>query len=122
MYEQTINVAHINVGGWTINNNELRLICLKNIDSDIICVNETHLQGEASVEIDGYTYYNFNRRSIHVIAPKGSGGVGMFVRNKLFSIFDISILDKTYDGILRIALISKNTDYSIAVFATYLPR
>lgn len=78
------------------------------------------MQGEASVELDGYTYYNFNRRSTHVNALKGSGEVGIFVRNKLFSTFDISILDKTYDGILGISLISKNTDYSLAVFATYL--
>ena len=56
----------------------------------------------------------------NINAPKESVGV-LFVRNKLFSIFDISILDKTYDGILRISLLSKNTDYSIAVCATYLP-
>ena len=59
--------------------------------------------------------------SIHVNAPKGSGGVGIFVRNALFETFDISVIDRSYDGILGLALSNKVTSYKIAVFAAYLP-
>ena len=82
---------------------------LKYIDSDIICINETHLQGGTTIDIDGFTFYGHNRHSTHIRAPKGSGGVGIFVRNDLFSHFNISILDKSYDGILGISIISKET-------------
>ena len=38
------------------------------------------------------------------------------MKNILFSHFD-----KSYDGILGISFISKETDYSTAIFSTYLP-
>ena len=41
------------------------------------------------------------------------------MKNILFSHFDISVLDKSYDGILGISFISKETDYSIAMFSIY---
>ena len=121
MHESSINVTHINVGGWTENNSTLRTEILKHMDSDVICINETHLQGNATIELQNYTYYGFNRQLTHIHAPKGSGGIGIFVKDKLLSTFNVSVFDKSYDGILGISLISKNTDYSLAIFATYLP-
>ena len=41
---------------------------IKCIESDIVCVNETHLKGDAIFEKEGYTFYGYNRR-----AQKGSG-------------------------------------------------
>ena len=94
---------------------------LKHVDSDIICINETHLKTTQVIELGGYQYYGHNRTSIHVNAPKGSGGVGIFVRHTLFDTFDVSVIDKSHDGILGIALSDKITSYKIAVFTTYLP-
>ena len=51
-----------------------------------------------------------------------AGGVGVFVKNDLFSHFNFSVLDRSYDGILCISVVSKETDYSIAIFCTYLPQ
>ena len=121
MHELNINISHINVGGWTTNNGEIRKNLLKCIDSDIICINETHLQGDTTIDIEGFTFYGHNRHSTHIHAPKGSGRVSIFERNDLLSHFYISILDKSYDGILGISIISKETDYSIAIFSSYLP-
>ena len=39
----------------------------------------------------------------------------------MFSHFNFSVLDRSYDGILCISVVSKETDYSIAIFCTYLP-
>ena len=121
MHERNINISLINAGGWSTNNGELRKKLLKYIDSDIICINETHLQGDTTIDIEGFTFYGHNRHSTHIRAPKGSGGVDIFVRNDLFSHFNISILDKSYDGILGISIISKETEYSNAIFSSYLP-
>ena len=109
MHERNINISHINVGVWTTNNGELRKKMLKYIDSELICMNETHLQGDTTIYIEGFTFYGHNRHSTHIRAPKGSGGVSIFVRNDLFPHFNISILDKSYDGILGISIISKET-------------
>ena len=94
---------------------------LTHMDSDIICVNETHLQGDAFLDLENFTFYGHNRHSTHIRAPKGSGGVGIFVKNDIISQLNVSVLDKSYDGILGISLISKETDYSIVIFSTSLP-
>ena len=102
----------------------MRESLLTHIDSDIICVNETYLQGDASLDLENFDFYGHNRHSTHIHAPKGSGGVGIFVKNDIILQFNVSVfmvLDKYYDGILGISLISNETDYSIAIFSTYLP-
>ena len=94
---------------------------LQHIDSDVICINETHLKATQVIELEGYHFYGYNRTSIHINAPKGSGGVGIFVRNTLYDTFDISTIDKLYGGILGLAPTNKLTSYKIAIFTTYLP-
>ena len=84
-------------------------------------MNETHLKSTQVIELEGYQFYGHNSMSIYVNAPKGSGGVGIFVRNTLFEIFDISVINRSNDGILGLALSNKVTPYKIAVFAAYLP-
>ena len=37
-------MAHLNVNGWTLNNEKLRKELLSNINVDIISINETHLR------------------------------------------------------------------------------
>ena len=91
------------------------------IDSDLICINETYLKSTQVVELEGYKFYGYNRSSVHVNAPKGSGGVGVFVRNALFDTFEVTVIDKSYDGILGLLLTEKETLYKVAFFATYLP-
>ena len=61
-----------------------------------------------------------NRQHTHINAPKGSGGVGIFVRNSLFDLFEINVVDRTYDGILGILLKSKLTDHDIVIYTVYL--
>ena len=80
------------------------------MDSDVIYINETHFQGNASIELQNYTYYGLNRKLIHIHAQKCSAGIGIFVKDKLLSTFNVSVFDKSYDGILDISFISENTD------------
>lgn len=109
------------MSGWTESNNQLRSKLIEHIESNIICFNETHLKNDQTISIEGYHFHSYNRQHIHINAPKGSGGVGIFVRNHPFDIFEITIGDKSYDGILGILLKSKHTDYEIVVYSVHLP-
>lgn len=109
------------MSGWTESNNQLRSKLIEHIDSEIICINKTHLKNEQPINLEGYRFYAHNRQHIHINAPKGFGGVGIFVRNCLFETFEINILDRSYDGILGILLKSKHTEYEIVVYSVYLP-
>ena len=69
----------------------------------------------------GYTWYGNNRSIRHTRARKGSGGVGILVKNDLFMVYDVKIIDKCMDGIIGICLTAKYTGHITVVFSCYLP-
>ena len=81
---ESISLAHWNVNGWTDINHTLRTVILQSLDADIISVNETHLRGEGTIDIEGYIWFG-NNRITHVRAPRASGGVGILVKSWLFA-------------------------------------
>lgn len=91
------------------------------MNCDIISIGETHLHVENVLDINGYRWFGFNRGNIHVNAPKPSGGVGILVRNWLIDQFEITVIDKIYDGILGIKFKNRISDFEFIVFACYLP-
>ena len=110
MYQpfERIKVIHTNVCGWTESNNELRCALLLSLNADIISVNETHLLGNNILELPNYVWFGNNRLGIHVRAPKGSGGVGIFVHTKLLDCFDVQIIDKSQDQTCAPAVFLRN--------------
>jgi hypothetical protein len=62
-----------------------------------------------------------NRQDIHVNAPKPSGGVGLLVKSWLYEEWEISVIEKSLDGILGVKFVHKNTYYDFKVFSCYLP-
>ena len=57
----------------------------------------------------------------HANANRTHGGVGVFVKEKLFEQFDVSVLDNTYDGILCLLFKDKVTEFCFTVYCCYLP-
>ena len=56
-----IKLGHLNVCGWTVNNNLLRTKIVKAVDADIFSVCETHLIAGENLRINGYIWKGFNR-------------------------------------------------------------
>ena len=79
------------------------------------------MKKDQTINLEGYHFYAHNRQHTHINAPKGSGGVGIFVRNSLFDVFEVNIIDQSYDGILGVLLKSKQTEYEIVIYAVHLP-
>ena len=90
------------------------------IDPDIICLTETHLNGGDSINMKDYIWYGNNRNCINKCAPKPSGGVGIFVKDKLLSCFSMNIIDRQTNGLLVIELKDKMTEFICVIFACYL--
>ena len=108
------------MNGWTEAKAVLRREILLGLNADIICLSETHLIGEETIFVDKYTWYSHNRPRKHINIHKGSGGVGVFIKNALFEEIDINIVDKSFDGILGIQLRHKITDFTFIVVSCYL--
>ena len=94
---------------------------MRGIDADIYSICETHLSGQNIIEIDSYTWIGYNRRDIHRDAPKSSGGVGILIKQWVCDTYNISVIDKTVDGIIGVKFVHKETDSDFVVFSCYLP-
>ena len=88
---------------------------------DIVSVCETHLADQNNIHIDGYKWFGFNRPDIHRKAPKPSGGVGIFVKRNMSEQYNVSVIDKSYDGILGLKFEHMDNDSNFIVYACYLP-
>ena len=58
------------------------------------CVAETHLVHNQDLTLQAFLCYVHNRNR------SGSGGICALVHRRLIEIYDVSILDKSYEGIL----------------------
>lgn len=85
--------------------------------------NETHLLdgNELNLSDLGYQWIGFNRSNIHVNAPKGSCGICILVKNSLYKVYNLHIIDKSYEGILGVKFRNKNTDFTFVLYSVYLP-
>lgn len=70
--------------------------------------------------MEGYNWFGFNRTERHRNAQKGSGGVGLLVKDSLVLSYEITVIDKSLDDIFGVVFNHKYTDYSFAVFSCYL--
>ena len=85
-----------------------------------MCLCDTHLV-DNDIDIHGYTWFGFNRSVKNIRAPKGSGGVGILLKNWIVNEFTVSVFDKAHDGVLAISMINKLTNCSIGIIVCYLP-
>lgn len=109
-----------NINGWTPNNRILRETIIAHLKPDILCLCETHLEKEETIQLEGYHFVPFNRKLRHVNAPKIHGGVGILIKDELYNIYSIVTVDKTIDGLLGVKFTDKETQHDFVVFACYL--
>ena len=88
---------------------------------NIISICETYLKSETSAYIDEYYFHGHNRLNIPNPAIKGSGGVGVFVSNNIFSSYTAWVVDKFVDGILAILFVDKVSEFNSLLISCYLP-
>ena len=113
-----------NSNSWSIKENEnaaFREAVLKNLDVDILCVNETFLVENDDIKITDYVWLGHNRLNIHKRAKRGSGGVGILLHNRVLHHFKIEVLSKEIEDVLWIKLIAKNSDLVLCLCSCYLP-
>ncbi|VDH91823.1 Hypothetical predicted protein [Mytilus galloprovincialis] len=88
----------------------------------MIGIAETHSTGNKGIQVDGYNWFGFNRKNIHVRAKTGSGRDGLLIRNNSCSQFNVEIIDNGTDGILWVIFEDKNCLQNFfCVCVIYLP-
>ena len=86
-----LKIASWNVCGWANGlGGNFRESVIRALDLDIICLCETFLVGDEGINIEGFRWIGNNRKILSRRALRGSGGVGVLIRNLLaedYSIF-----------------------------------
>ena len=122
-----MSIGFWNIQGWNNDFNsdshKIRSNIINYYDLDIIGLAETHLTGTNTIEVPGYKWIGQNRTKIHPRAKKGSGGVGILVRESLLKAYEISVLssDNDCEGILWINFRAKCSSFAFKVCVCYLP-
>ena len=120
-----MTISTWNVAGWNERNGDLRRAILThdNVNSDIICIQETHLSSNSNNQpsLEGYKWIGHCRFVKHVNANMTHGGVGVFIRESFYQTYAISILDASYDGILALLFKDKVSGYCFSLYCCYLP-
>ena len=81
-------------------NDRLREGIIRKSDLDLVGICETFLCNKDGIEIDGYKWLGHNRQHISKRAVRGSGGVGLLIKDSMFNHFSIDIVDKQHEDIL----------------------
>ncbi len=108
------------MNGCKENNKILREKIIDYLKPDILCVSETHLEKDEQICIDGYKYFEHNRKFKHIRALKIYGGIGIFVTYNLCDVYKIHIIDKSLEGILGLKFTDKVSGYNFIIYACYL--
>ena len=73
------------------------------------------------MQVDEYISYNLNRNKLIAKTVRGSGGVGILVKNKLVNRYNITVCTKIKDSILGIKLDSLSEPECIVILCIYIP-
>ena len=99
----------------------LRSNVIKASNLDIVCLCETFLKAEQTIDFPGYTWFGNNRKSISKRALWGSGGVGILIRNSVLKQYNVASISDKHDGILWLQFINRTTKKQFGICVCYLP-
>ena len=88
----------------------LRSNVIKACNLDIVCLCETFLKDEQIIEVPDYTWFGNNRKSISKRACRGSGGVGILIRDSVLKQYSIASISDKHEGILWLQFINRTTN------------
>ena len=86
---------------------KLKVHLIKHLNFDIIALCETFLTEDNIIDIGNYSWFGNNRLNIDKRATRGSGGVGILVKNEICNNYYIQKLDASFEGILWLKFVDK---------------
>ena len=88
-----------------------------------MAVVETWLRGEEVIEVDGYRWFGRNRKGLHRKAVRGSGGVGLLIREEVLEGYTIEILESDIEDIMwvRMRQVDEDEEEALVLAVCYIP-
>ena len=99
----------------------MRIEIIKSQHPDIACLSKTHLKGDEEIYVEGYVFFGLNRQIDIGRVYRGSGGVGLLIKNELLANYSLGKIMKIEDNVISVVLTCKMSGETICVFSVYLP-
>ena len=106
------------MGGWNGKYTEAKKDILEGLAASVVFLNETWLQDQQTIQLDGYTWCGNNRSELNRDAPRGSGGVGCLIHKTVMDIY-VDVVEIELDSI--ISLKNKCSSLKALLIGVYLP-
>ena len=71
--------------------------------------------------VEGYTWFGQNRRHLHKKAVRGSGGVGVLIREEVLKSYQVEILDTDVEDVLWVKLSQEEEEQVLVLAVCYIP-
>ena len=122
-----------NVGGWGKKDGsdwnrmedvlDMRAKVVDLYRADVIAVVETWMRGEEVIEVDGYRWVGRNRKGLHRKAVRGSGSVGLLIKEEVLERYTIEILECDVEDVLwvRIRQVEMEEEEALVVAVCNIP-
>ena len=91
------------------------------INSDIFVLCETHLKYPDEICLKDYKTFTHNRHLRNIRSSRTFGGLAVLVKMHILDLFDVSVIDKSIDGLYILKFFAKDSDYTFILIACYLP-
>ena len=86
-----------------------------------MCLTETHLRRGEIIHVPGYHFIGRNRELLNTKANRGSGGVGILIKNSMINTHHMTTIYTHKDNVIAIKLECKLSGQEIVIFCVYLP-
>ena len=73
------------------------------------------------IMVDGYKWFGLNRRNLHKNAKKGSGGIGLLIKDILCQDYNVFPLEASSEEIMWLVLQHKSSGDNLIACVCYLP-
>ena len=95
-----LSILQWNVKNWTQKNYKFREDVIRRLNPDIICLNETKLRRNETIELADYELFGHTRLKLKITATCEPGGVAFLIKSSVACKFNITCVDKLFEGIL----------------------
>ena len=93
---------------------------IKTCNLDIVCLCETFLKDEQAIDFPCYTWFGNNCKSISKRASRGSGAVGILIKDSVLKQYSVASISDKHDGILWLQFINRTTNKQFGICVCYL--
>ena len=101
--------------------NDMRAKVLDYYKPDVQALVETWLKGREEIVVDGYKWFGCNRHTLHKKAVRGSGGVGVLIREEVLKEYAVEVLVSDVKDVLWVRMSKEQKEESLVLAVCYIP-